>query len=369
MSLDIIEIIQQLNKWAPLSLQESYDNAGVQVGNTNQNCSGALICLDITEEVINEAIEKNCNLIISHHPLIFNGLKNITGESYVERCIITAIKNNIVLYSTHTNLDSVRHGVNYKIAQKIGLTDLQILSPRPNSLLKLFTYVPTKDKEKVLKALFDAGAGNIGEYAECSFQFTGEGTFKPSISSNPTIGEAGEERTAVEEYKIEVIVPFYAQQEVVHALKKAHPYEEVAYELIPIINEQNEYGFGMIGQLENPHIFDFFLEKIQETFSIPSIKHTSNSKNKMIKTVAICGGSGAFLISAAKAAKADIYLTGDLKYHDFFLAENDLILADIGHFESEQFTIELIYNFLQKKFPKFALYATSINTNPVKYFI
>lgn len=369
MSIAIKEIIKKLNQWAPLSLQESYDNAGVQIGNDNQVCNGAMICLDITEEIIQEAIEKGCNLIISHHPLIFKGLKNITGETYVERCIITAIQNHIVLYSSHTNLDSVYHGVNHKIAEKIGLKDLNILSPRPSSLLKLYTFVPVKEKDKVLNALFDAGAGNIGQYSECSFVSSGSGSFKPSLESQPTIGKAGGERENVEEFKIEVIVPFYAKHQIIHALKEAHPYEDVAYELIPILNDQNDYGFGMIGELINPQPLDLFLRDIQEKFSIPSIKHTSSSKKDIIRTVAVCGGSGSFLIDAAKAAKADIYITGDLKYHEFFLGENDLILADIGHFESEQFTIELIYNFLQKKFPKFALHATSINTNPVKYFI
>lgn len=366
--MSIANIIHSLNTWAPLALQESYDNAGTQVGNIQQDCTGVLVALDITEAIIEEAIEKKCNLIVSHHPLIFKGLKSITGKDYIERCIIKALQNNIVIYSTHTNLDALDYGVNQEIAERMQLENTQILSPRPDSLLKLYTYVPLANKEEVLAALFEAGAGHIGEYSECAFQTEGTGSFKPSENANPTIGEAGGKREYVKEVKIEVIVPFYKSNAILQALKKAHPYEEVAYELIPLKNSQGNYGFGMTGQLKEAMSIEEFFNLLKEAFHLKVIKHTESNKIKEIKNVAICGGSGAFLINAAKASKADIYITGDLKYHEYFLAEEDIILADIGHFESEQFTINLICRYLRKKFSKFAVYSTELNTNPIKYF-
>lgn len=369
MAIEIKSIIQALNNWAPLSLQESYDNSGVQVGDMNQLCTGTLVCLDITLPVIKEAINKKCNLIISHHPLIFKGLKSLTGKNEVEQCILQAIQNNIVIYSTHTNLDSVSHGVSGMMAERLNLRNIKILAPKTNTLYKLYTYIPTQDKEHVLSALYEAGAGKIGEYSECSFSSVGKGTFRPSANAHPTIGKQGGQQEIVEEYKVEVVVPFFLKDQVINALLSAHPYEEVAYELIAIENQQDQWGLGMVGELEQPMHWNDFLQQIKSTFHIPSIKYTACKQDQFISKVGLCGGSGAFLIPVAKAQKVDIYITGDLKYHDFFLAENQIILADIGHFESEQFTIELIYNFLQKKFPKFAHYATSINTNPIKYFI
>lgn len=369
MTIEIQSIINALNTWAPLSLQEPYDNAGVQVGDSSQECTGTLICLDITLPIIEEAIEKKCNLIISHHPLIFKGIQSITGKNEIEQCLIKAIKNNIVLYSTHTNLDSIRGGVSAMMANKIGLNNLTLLSPRPKSLYKLYSYVPLDHKDQVLSALYKVGAGHIGNYSECSFSTQGIGSFKPSDQAQPTIGTQGGEQTIVEETKIEVLLPFYLKDQAIHALKAAHPYEEVAYECIALENHQNEWGFGMVGNLGEKVHWKSFLKQLQDTFHVPSIKHTPCAENQYISKVAVCGGSGAFLIPSALKHQADIYITGDLKYHDFFQAENKIILADIGHFESEQFTIELIYNFLQEKFPKFAHNATSIHTNPIKYFI
>lgn len=369
MKTNIQEIIQSLQNWAPPALQEAYDNSGLQIGNPNQACTGILVCLDFTEEVLKEALEKNCNLIISHHPLIFKGIKSISGKNLIERCIIKAIKENLVLYTSHTNLDSVIHGVSKEIADRLQLSNQKILSSRAESLVKLYTYVPLENKDELAQALFDAGAGNIGEYSECSFQTKGKGTFKPSENANPTIGETGGPREEVEEVKLEVIIPFFLIDQVVHALKEAHPYEEVAYELIALKNNQNDFGFGVLGELEQEMELKDFLERVKKNFNLKVIKHTNSKKISKIKTVALCGGSGAFLIGAAKAQKADIYITGDLKYHDYFLAEDDIILADIGHFESEQFTIQLICRYLQKNFSKFAIHATSINTNPINYYI
>jgi|SRR5690606_5354692 len=369
MEINIQEIIQSLENWAAPALQESYDNSGLQIGDTQQNCKGILVCLDFTEEVLEEAIEKNCNLIISHHPLIFKGIKSISGKNLIERCIIKAIKEDIVLYTIHTNLDSVIHGVNKEIADRLQLKNQQILSSRNESLVKLYTYVPIANKEEVAQALFEAGAGNIGEYSECSFQTKGIGTFKPSENANPTIGKASGPRENVEEVKLEVIIPFYLVNKVFAALKKSHPYEEPAYEIIALKNQQGDFGFGILGELEKEMELKDFLQMVKENFNLKVIKHTNSPKISKIKTVALCGGSGAFLIGTAKAQKADIYITGDLKYHDYFLAEEEIILADIGHFESEQFTIQLICRYLQKNFSKFAIHATSINTNPINYYI
>lgn len=364
--MKIKEITNFLESLAPLSSQESYDNAGLIVGSNNDEVNSVLISLDCTEEIVQEAIDKNCQMIISHHPIVFKGLKKFNGKNYVERTVIKAIKNNIALYAIHTNLDNYRHGVNEEIANRIGLINTRILAPKENVLMKLVTYVPNDAKENVLDALFDAGAGHIGNYSNCSFSGEGEGTFLPNERANPTAGEHGKlSRDA--EYKIEVLVNSHVKNQVYGALLDAHPYEEVAYEWIPIANRNQDEGAGLVGELEVEINEEDFLREIKNKFNCGAIRHTE-FRNKPIKKVALCGGSGSFLLNQAKGSGADIFITGDFKYHEFFDAEGQIIIADIGHFESEQYTTNLLGDILTKKFPNFAVNLTGINTNPIKYF-
>jgi len=364
--MKIKEITNYLESVAPLHYQESYDNAGLLVGDANSEIDAALITLDCTEEVVEEAIENNCNLIIAHHPIIFSGLKKITGQNYVERTIIKAIKNDIAIYAIHTNLDNIKTGVSAKIAEILGVENCKILSPKKDLLRQLAVYCPVSDTEKVKEALFQAGAGDIGNYDECSFSAKGEGTFRANEGCDPHIGNIGERHTEKEE-KIEVIFPKYKENTIISALKQAHPYEQVAYQIYILDNIYENVGAGIVGELAQKVDTNRFLEMLKTKMQTDCIRHTKLVKNQ-IKRVAICGGSGSFLLSNAICEKADIFITADFKYHEFFDGENDIIIADIGHFESEQFTKDLIYDLLSKKFSKFAVRLSKVNTNPINYF-
>ncbi len=365
--MKIRDIIKSLEKIAPLSLQENYDNAGLLVGDNETICTGIIVSLDVTEAVIDEAIEKNCNMVIAHHPIIFKGLKKLNGNNYVERTVISAIKNNISIYAIHTNLDNILEGVNRKLAEKLNLTNCKVLLPKENTLKKLVTFVPKKNAEEIRNALFEAGAGSIGNYGECSFNIEGKGTFKPLPGSDPFVGKIGERHTE-NESGIEVIFPAYLQNKIISSMKKAHPYEEVAYDIYKLENEQEDIGSGLVGELDEPLSEEELLNNIKKTFHLSVIKHTK-FLNKRISKVALCGGSGFFLLSKAIATGAEAYITADIKYHEFFDSENKILLADIGHYESEQFTIDLLVEILQKKLPNFAVLKTEITTNPVNYFI
>ena len=360
-------IIRFLENIAPPAYQESYDNCGLIIGNKNTECSGIICTLDVTEDVITEAKQKNCNLIVAHHPLIFNSIKKINGNNYVEKAIIAAIKNNIAVYAIHTNLDNVQNGVNATIAHKLNLQNTKILLPKQNIYTKLFTFVPIEYAEKIKNALFNAGAGNIGNYSECSFGAEGKGSFKASENTHPFVGEKNIRHYETEE-KVEVIFPAYLQNKIVEALLAAHPYEEAAYDLVQLNNASTNIGSGIIGELENETDEEIFLQLLKKQFGLQVIKHTP-LLNKKIKKVAVCGGAGSFLIKQAIAANADFFVTADIKYHEFFDADNKIVVADIGHWESEQFAVDLLVNYLRLKFTTFAVLKTEIDTNPVKYFM
>lgn len=359
------EITSFLELQVPLAFQESYDNCGLLTGQKEMNIMGILITLDITDDVLSEAMSKNCNLIISHHPVIFTGLKSLTGKNDVERIVIRSIREKIAIYAIHTNLDNQWLGVNKILCDKLGVFNTQILRPMKQKLSKVVVFSPVSHAESVRDAMFGAGAGHIGNYSNCSFNTDGNGTFKALDGAFPFVGSVGEMHTE-NEIKIESIVPEYLVSKVVSAIVKVHPYEEVAYDVYPLLNESNTIGAGMLGMLEEPVFAIDYLKKVKEILGTGCIKHTQTHKEK-IQRVAVCGGSGAFLIHDAIACKADLYITGDIKYHDFFIPENRMILADVGHFESEQFIKELIYTLLKKKFTTFALFISEINTNPINY--
>jgi dinuclear metal center YbgI/SA1388 family protein len=363
--MKIYKLIKYIEQIAPPAYQESYDNSGLIVGNGNEKITGVLLCLDSIEAVIDEAIEKECNLIIAHHPIVFSGLKRFNGKNYIERVVMKAIKNDIAIYACHTNLDNVQNGVNAKIAAKIGLINTKILAPKNNLIKKLSVFVPVEQADTVRNALFEAGAGQIGNYDEASFNTVGAGTFKAGNGTNPHVGEIGK-RHYEAEIKIEVIFPFNLQSQVLAAMFSAHPYEEVAYDVVTLDNAHQGIGSGMIGELSESMGGMSFLEHLKSVMQTDCVRYTKLLKNP-IRRVAVCGGSGQFLLRQAMAQKADIFVTADYKYHQFFDAEDKIVIADIGHFESEQFTIDLFYELITKNFDTFAVYRTAVNTNPVNY--
>ncbi len=361
------ELISFLETIAPLAYQEDYDNSGLIVGHPEQEVNAALISLDCTEAVVDEAIDLGISVIISHHPIVFRGLKKLNGKTYVERVVMKAIKHDIALYAIHTNLDNVQQGVNQRICDKLGVKDCRILKSKQGILKKLVTFCPTPFAEIVRKAMFNADGGWIGNYAECSYSSEGFGTFKAGPGADPYAGEIGK-RHQEAETRIEMIYPANLEKRLIAALCEAHPYEEVAYDLYPLDNSYQEVGSGMIGNLERDMDEADFLKLVKERMNAAVIRHTG-LRGKRISRVAVCGGAGSFLLSDAINAGADIFITADFKYHEFFDAEGKLIIADVGHFESEQFTQELLLELIKEKFHNFALRLTVHNTNPINYLI
>ncbi|MDD4756017.1 MAG: Nif3-like dinuclear metal center hexameric protein [Prolixibacteraceae bacterium] len=364
--MKISEIIKYLDSIAPPALQESYDNAGLVTGNPDWNVEAALIAIDVTEKVVEEAVEKNTGLIVAHHPVIFSGIKKITGDNHVERTLIKAIKNDIAIYTAHTNMDAAAGGVNAKICEKLQLGETSVLQPVTGKLKKLVTFIPLEDADRVREAVFNAGAGSTGNYDYCGYSLEGTGSFRGNDSSNPYKGEKGKLHFE-NEIRFETVFPSWMEKSIINALLNSHPYEEVAYDIYTLDNQLNTVGLGMTGILPEPRTETEFLEILKQTFNSKCIKHTSLI-NKPVKKVAVCGGSGAGLLSKAIASRADIFVTADFKYHQFFDAEGKILIADIGHYESEQFTKEIFYDLLTKKFPKFAVRFSEVNSNPVFYF-
>ncbi len=349
--MKIKELTSYLETIAPSAYQESYDNSGLIVGNPNDEINGVLVCLDSTEAIIDEAIEKKCNVVVAHHPIVFRGLKRFNGKHYVERVIMKAIKNDVAIYAIHTNLDNVYNkGVNAKIAQKLGLINTQILAPKAG-LKKIFTFVPTEYSEKVRAALFAAGAGDIPKFESLSYATVGVGT---------------QNQNGGAQVKLEFTFPSVKQNAIIKALQDSHPYFDVPYDIVSIENKNSEVGSGMIGYLKNPVSEKEFLQKIKKQMKAGCVKYTKLRRKKISK-VALCGGSGGFLLKDAIQQGADIFITSDYKYHEFFDADGKIVIADIGHYESEQYTIELLYDIITEKFSNFAAYFTEISTNPVNY--
>ncbi len=364
--MKIKEITHFLDTIAPPQYQEAYDNAGLIVGDPNAEVTGVLVCLDSLEAVIDEAIELGCNLVIAHHPIVFKGLKKLNGRGYVERTVIKAVKNDVAIFAIHTNLDNVfRQGVNTKIAEKLGLKNTQILAPKRQILSKLTAFCPKNATQNVLNALYEAGAGEIGNYQNCSFRTEGIGTFKPVGAAKPHIGTL-EKDEEVPENRLEVIFPQFLEKHILAALRAAHPYEEVAFYIHVLENTHQEVGSGIVGELEMPMNALDFLHFLKKTMQTACIRHTAPLSIE-VKKVAVCGGAGSFLLGNAIGAGADVFVTADYKYHEFFDADGQIMIADIGHFESEQFTIDLLVEILQKKNIQLRIFSTKIITNPVKY--
>jgi dinuclear metal center YbgI/SA1388 family protein len=364
-TISIRDVTRYLEEIAPLSYQESYDNAGLITGDPDSRVKGILVTLDCIESVVEEAVLSGCNLIVAHHPIVFRGLKRLTGAGYVERTVIKAIKNDIAIYAIHTNLDNVIGGVNRRIAEKIGLTNLRVLSPLKESLMKLVSFIPKEHTERVLAILHESGAGQIGDYKNCSFRVEGMGTFMPTGAATPFIGESGKQESVAED-RIEVIFPAFRESAVLKALRQVHPYEEIAYYLTKLSNENQEAGAGMIGELPSPMEPLAFLNSLKSRMDLHVIRHTALIQ-KPIRTVAVCGGAGSFLLPTAIRNGADVFVSADFKYHEFFDANGRIIVADIGHYESEVCTKELLKDVLIKKFPTFAIIFSKTVTNPISY--
>jgi dinuclear metal center YbgI/SA1388 family protein len=365
MKITVKDLADCIETIAPPALQETWDNSGLLVGNPQAEIDTALLTIDVTEAVVDEAIATNCQLIVAHHPLLFGGIKRLTGKTDTERAVIKAIRNNIAIYAAHTNIDVVKTGVSYRMAEKLDLVDLQTLAPQKGLLKKLVVFVPETHVDKVRNAIFEAGAGHIGAYDSCSFNLNGTGTFKGNEGSDPFVGEKGTMHFEPE-VRIETVMPSYLQNRIVQAMLAAHPYEEVAYDLYTIDNLHPTIGLGVIGNTVSPVETSVFLQKVKTIFGCRAVKHTSPVQ-PYISRIALCGGSGSSLIRDAINANADLFITADLKYHQYFEAENRIVLADIGHYESEQFTKELFFEIVTNKFPKFALRLSNVQTNPVNY--
>jgi len=364
--MNIGQVIHFLETIAPPALQESYDNAGLLTGDASWSCKGILCALDATPEVVEEAIQKGLNCIVAHHPIIFGGLKKITGRDYVERAVILAIKHDIAIYAIHTNLDNVLTGVNGRMADRLGLTNRKVLLPKPGLLMKLNCFVPVSHLENLRSAIFVAGAGNIGKYSDCSFSAEGTGTFKAAEGANPFVGEIGKLHEE-KEFRLEAVFPSYLLTKVLTAMHENHPYEEVAYDVVGLSNPLPDTGSGLVGDLPHAMTEQSFLELLKSEFNLSVVRHTPLT-GKAVKRVALCGGSGSFLIPNALRSGSQFYVTSDVKYHEFFDADGGIVVADIGHYESEQFTIDLLQQVLQQKFHNFAVLKTGAITNPINYY-
>jgi dinuclear metal center YbgI/SA1388 family protein len=364
-NMKLKEICSYLDSAVPLSYQEGYDNSGLQVGFSEREISSAMITLDVTEDVVNEAGFAGCDLIISHHPLIFNRIKRLTGSSYTEKLLLKAVKQEIAIYSAHTNLDAFKGGVSRKIAEKLNLQNISVLSPMKGSLLKLVTYIPEAHLDRVREALFEAGAGVIGNYDRCGFSTTGTGSFRAGENTKPFTGEQGKIHFE-KEIRFETVLHSYLKEEVIKVLLEVHPYEEVAFDIFTLENENNEAGMGCVGELKEAISEKDLLDLVSYVFNSNGIRY-SRLSGKKVRKVALCGGSGASLLNKAITSGADVFLTSDIKYHNFFDAENRILLVDMGHYESEKFATEILYDLIIKKFPKFAVRFSETNTNPINY--
>lgn len=363
--MKIHQITQILEEWAPLHYAEDFDNVGLLVGNQNDEVGGILVTHDCLEEVVDEAVEKKCNLIVCFHPILFKGLQKFTGNSHVVRAVRKAIKNDVAIYALHTALDNQAHGVSFGLSQALGLSNTSILLPKEDTIKKLNFYVPKAQAEQVKDALFAAGAGSLGNYDNCSFSSDGKGSFRPSQNSNPYVGKKGE-RHIEDESQIQMVFQKHLESQIIETLLSNHPYEEVAYEITSLVNPNQNLGMGMIGNLPKSMNPKAFLDYVKEVLGTPTLRHSYLGTNK-IERVAVLGGSGSFAIQAAKRKKADAYITADLKYHDFYEGNQSFLVVDAGHYETEQHTKKIILDYLTEKLPNFAILLSEVDTNPIKY--
>lgn len=361
----VADLVSLFEQYAPSLYQESYDNTGLLLGDPQAEVKSVLLSVDVTEALLDEAIAGGDNVVVAHHPLIFSGVKKITPENEIGRCIIKAIRHQIALLAVHTNLDNIAGGVSYRMAAQLGLSGISMLAPLSAHLYKLCVFVPEEASEQVRNALFEAGAGSLGTYDACSFNTTGQGTFRAGEKANPYVGKPGELHRE-DEVKIEVILPAHLKNRVVQSMRNAHPYEEVAYDLLRLENTNDQVGSGALGCLDSPVSMAALMARIKQVFQVQAIRHSPADKEQVVKKIALCGGSGSHLIPAAKKQGVDVFISADIKYHHFFEADNNMTILDIGHFESEQCTKEIFYEILSEKKCNFAVRLAKTNTNPIE---
>ena len=376
----VADLTAALETLAPPALQMAYDNSGLLVGEPDTEITGVLITLDCLEATVEEAIDTGCNVIVAHHPIVFGGLKRLTGRTYVERVVMRALRAGVALYAIHTNLDSVlAQGVSGRLAAKLGLRGVTTLQPTAGALQKLAVYVPADPAglvDRVAAAMWAAGAGQIGHYDEASFRTAGTGTFRPLAGAEPAIGSApavdgtgaAGDREAVSEHKLEVVVPRVLAKAVLRAARAAHPYEEMAYDLYDVAGAHPDYGMGAVGDLHTDMAYDAWLDYLCARLELTGLKVTADT-GRPIRRVAVCGGSGASLLGAARASGAQAFVTADFKYHEFFDAEGELVVCDVGHYESERHTTQLLYEYISTRFGTFAARMTQLDTNPARLYV
>ena len=368
--MNVGELIKQIEDWAPPGAAWEKDNVGLQVGSRGDKLKNILLCLELDEEVLKQAIKKKCNLIFTHHPLIFNPIKNLDFEkSKQARLIQHLIKQNISLYSAHTNLDFTRDGVSFELAKSLKLKNVTFLEHEEANQFKVVIFLPAVNVDELSEALFSVGGGVIGNYENCSFRIAGEGTFKGNEDSNPVIGKKGNTEK-VEEVRLELIVDSWNLGRIVNAIKKHHPYEEPAYDIYPLKNKNTNFGAGAIGELDKELSEKEFLNFVSKSLKIGKLKYCIGS-GKKIKKVAVCGGSGSELLSRAINSGADAFITADIKYHAYHDAEGKILLIDAGHYETEIGSLNIVKKRIEKILSGkdyIKVFKFSGSTNPVKFY-
>jgi len=363
------DIQQILESWAPKEIAWERDNIGLQAGDPAAVVRGILVALDVTEEVIAEAVRRKANLLVSHHPLLFRPLSAVTMQSARGRCIRALMQSGINLYSAHTNLDFTRGGTSFALAQALGLTDVEFLRMPYEVQRKVVTFVPPAEAERVARAMADAGAGIIGNYDSCSFAGPGTGTFRGNERSRPAIGKRGVLEHA-SETRLEMMVPRWRLGDVIGAMHRAHPYEEVAYDVYPLENRSREHGMGIIGNARRPVTLRVFLNDLKRRLGVPALRCTGDMR-RTVRRVAACGGSGTELMDEAARRGADVFVTADVRYHSFHDVEASMALVDAGHFETELPVVRAVVEHLRAacraRHATVPIHAARTSTNPIVY--
>jgi len=359
------EIIKILETWAPREISLERDNPGLQVGSGKNIVKNILLSLELTMDVINESIAKECNLIITHHPLIFHPVKSLDFQRDKNSMLIEKlIKNDLTLFSAHTNLDFTKNGVSFELAKMLGLKGIDFLVNLSANQYKISVFVPGDHVEEVADAIFNAGGGIIGEYSRCSFRTGGTGTFFGSNKTTPFLGEKGKQEQ-VSEIKLEAIADSWKLGGIISAVINAHPYEEPAYDIYPLKNKNINYGMGAVGELDKQLGREEFLKYVSEKLKAKCLKYTSG-KSESIKKIAVCGGAGTELLKEAVQSGADAFVTADVKYHTFHDAQGKILLVDAGHYETEIHVLNQIEKELSTAAENnFKIFKYSGSTNPV----
>lgn len=366
MSIICDDIAGFMEEFAPTFLAEDWDNVGLLVGSRSQEVRRVLVCLEVSAKVVEEAVSKKIDLILSHHPMIFKGLKRIVADDFSGGLLYKLIRNNIGVYSAHTNLDVTDHGINEHLADIMGLKNAKNLNPyQSEDLYKVVVFVPERDVDRVREAMCSAGAGWLGNYSDCTFMTKGTGTFKPLEGTHPYIGTQGT-LEKVDEYRLETVVPKSRMGCVISAMLKAHPYEEVAYDTYLLKLKGKEYGLGKYGSLEVPMSFDAFVRHVKNKLNISTVRLIGQPP-KEVQTAAVFCGAFDDNFSAVVRNRIDVLIAGDVKHHTAFdMAAAGICVIDAGHFATERIMVPHLTEILSKKFPELEVIASEVEEDPIK---